>query len=319
MKAFAAAGLIAAVSAAQAEATTEGVSTFDATKYYSYGAGHYAYPEYDHKEEHTPVKKHLKHARNYKTNNIDIFAHSDSDDDHHAEKKHHGRGHHDSHSSHSSDDENHMKHKKHMVFLTGEGPEGDHCHPGDWCSSEETSSDYTDSDYQTVEEESSEEHHQTPAPGCGGERCARVDFDWNDLGVHGTMDIYQPYGHAPELLFDGDWDGLTPWSRHEVRIKSLPKYINPIEGWENNELIDFLDDADSCRNTGSHFAWIGSSKADKHGNGSIRSYSEGFCLDDFMGQAIEIRGTYSAYESLYAVLACGNVVEVPCPPRQPHW
>ena len=41
------------------------------------------------------------------------------------------------------------------------------------------------------------------------------------------MDIYQPYGSEPELLFDGDWDGLTPWSKAEVRIKSLPKYIDP--------------------------------------------------------------------------------------------
>ena len=154
MKAFAAAGLIAAASATQAEASTEGISHFDATRYYSYGAGHYAYPEYDHKEEHAPVKKHLKKASNYKTNNIDIFAHSDSDDhhdDHHDDRRHGRKGkHHDSHSSHSSDDEHHkkhMKHKKHMLFLTGEGPEGDHCHEGDWCSSEETSSDYTDSDY----------------------------------------------------------------------------------------------------------------------------------------------------------------------------
>jgi hypothetical protein len=41
------------------------------------------------------------------------------------------------------------------------------------------------------------------------------------------MDIFQPYGSEPELLFDGDWDGLTPWSKAEVRIKSLPKYIDP--------------------------------------------------------------------------------------------
>ena len=79
------------------------------------------------------------------------------------------------------------------------------------------------------------------------------------------------------------------------------------------------DDLDSCDNTGSLFAWIGTSKADKYGNGSIRSFSEDLCLEDFIGNAIEVRGPYSAYDSDYAVLACGNVVEVACPPRQPHW
>ena len=162
MKTFAAAGIIAAAFAVATEATstTEGAgySLFDGNRYYSYGFHNYEYPEFDHKEEHSPAKKHHKKASSYKTNNIDIFAHSDSDDHHddHSDDHqagHHGRrGHRDSHSSHSSDDEHdhhkkHMKHKKHMLFLTGEGPEGDHCHEGDWCSSEETSSDYTDSDY----------------------------------------------------------------------------------------------------------------------------------------------------------------------------
>jgi hypothetical protein len=60
---------------------------------------------------------------------------------------------------------------------------------------------------------------------------------------------------------------------------------------------------------------VGTSKADKHGNGSLRSFSDDLCLEDFIGNAIEIRGAYSAYESDYAILACGNVVEVPCPQR----
>ena len=133
------------------------------------------------------------------------------------------------------------------------------------------------------------------------------------------MDIYQPYGHAPELLFDGDWDNLTPWMKHEVRIKSLPKYIDPVRvgivDGANAATTTQYDDADSCANTGSLFAWVGTTKADKKGNGSMRSFSEDLCLDDFIGNSIEIRNVYSAWESDYAVLACGNVVEVPCPQR----
>merc|ERR1712032_1617938 len=62
MKAFAAAGIIAAASAASIKATPtpsfEGASLFDASKYYSYGLGTYEYPEFDHKEELTPVIEH---------------------------------------------------------------------------------------------------------------------------------------------------------------------------------------------------------------------------------------------------------------------
>ena len=143
MRAFAAVGIIAAASAAQTEAAASSSSLFD--HYYGYG-----YPEFDHKEEltHSPAREHHKKAHTYRTNNIDIFAHSDSESDHHG----HHDSHHDSHSSHSShsdhsDDDHHGHKKHHMTFLTGYGPEGDHCHEGDWCGDEELSSDYTDSDY----------------------------------------------------------------------------------------------------------------------------------------------------------------------------
>jgi len=139
------------------------------------------------------------------------------------------------------------------------------------------------------------------------------------------MDIYQPYGSEPELLFDGDWDGLTPGKKHEVRIKSLPKYIDPVRtgrvpisddeyGFGDASTTQF-DDLDSCAYTGSLLAWVGTSKADKYGNGSLRSLSDDLCLEDFIGNAMEIRGAYSAYDSDYAILGCGNVVEVPCPQR----
>jgi len=76
-----------------------------------------------------------------------------------------------------------------------------------------------------------------------------------------------------------------------------------------------FDDLDSCDLTGSLLAWVGTTKADKYGNGSLRSFSDDLCLDDFIGNAIEIRAAYSAYNSDYAILACGNVQEVACPPR----
>ena len=143
MKAFAAAGLAAAASAATTEASASSQSLFDSSRYYNYGYADY-YPEFDHKEELTPAREHHKKASTYRTNNIDIFAHSDSEESDH----HHGYGHSSSHSSHSdtSEDERPMMKKKHMMFLTGEGPEGDHCHEGDWCP-EDSASDYTDSDY----------------------------------------------------------------------------------------------------------------------------------------------------------------------------
>ena len=141
------------------------------------------------------------------------------------------------------------------------------------------------------------------------------------------MDIYQPYGSNPEILFDGDWDNLTPWSKAEVRIKSLPKYIDPVRtgltAVPDSDPAAFTaqyDDADSCANTGSLFAWIGTAKANSRGDGSLRAFSDDFCLEDFIGNAIEVRGAYSAWESDYAVLACGNVVEVPCPQRpRTYW
>ena len=37
-------------------------------------------------------------------------------------------------------------------------------------------------------------------------RCARVDFDWNYLGIEGTLDFYQPH-HAPTLV-DGSFKDL---------------------------------------------------------------------------------------------------------------
>lgn len=131
------------------------------------------------------------------------------------------------------------------------------------------------------------------------------------------MDIYQPYGSDPELLFDGDWDGLSPGKKHEVRIKSLPKYIDPVRTGRVTAMTAQYDDLDSCDLTGSLFAWVGTSIADKYGNGHLRSISsDDLCLEDFIGNAIEIRGTYSAFESDYAILGCGNVVEVPCPQRR---
>ena len=241
MKAFAAAGIIAAAAAVRTEATPtpsfNAASLFDASKYYSYGSGTYAYPEYDHKEELTPVIEHPKKSKPYKTNNIDIFAHSDSDEDHHHGYAYHGTS--DSDSDTSEDDVKHKK--KHMIHLTGDGPDGDHCHsgdeklgiPGDYCG-KDPYSDYSDSDYS---EQSSEEsvHLRKPEPGCGGELCARVDFDWNIWGLTGTLDIYQPYGHEPMLLFDGDWDNLQQESiyalrypsKYEVAVNSLPIGGNP--------------------------------------------------------------------------------------------
>jgi hypothetical protein len=134
------------------------------------------------------------------------------------------------------------------------------------------------------------------------------------------MDIYQPYGSDPELLFDGDWDGLTPWSKAEVRIKSLPKYIDSdrtgITVHTSGANTAQFDDLDSCAKTGSLLAWVGTSRADSRGNGSLRTFNDDLCLGDFIGKAIEVRGAYSAYDSDYAILACGNVVEVPCPQRQ---
>lgn len=186
MKAFAAAGLIAAASAASSQTEATPTPSFIShNQYYGYG-----YPVFDHKEEREAPRHHKRSSR-YRTNNIDIFAHSSSDesDDHHAGYGHHSSHSSDSHSSHSEDE--HKAHKKHEIFLTGDGPDGDHCHEGDYCGKVSDSSDYTESDYQTVSESEEEEHHApAPAPGCGGRRCARVDFDWNTWGIKGTMDIY---------------------------------------------------------------------------------------------------------------------------------
>ena len=319
MKAFAAAGIIAVASAVNTEATPTpsflDSSLFDASKYYGYGYYDYSYPEFDHKEELTPEAARPKKSSGYRTNNIDIFAHSSSDEEDH----HHGKGHHHSSDSESdtSEDERPMMKKKHMQFLTGEGPEGDHCHEGDYCGKVDEPSDYTDSDYETPAEESHEEHLAKPEPGCGGRRCARVDFDWNYLGIDGTLDIYQPYGRNPELLFDGDWDNLNPGRKHEVAIKSLPKYIADPEDY------DAIRRPDWCGNTGSTLAWVGTAKADKYGGGSLRVFKDDLCLEDFIGNSVEIRGTYNNWQSDHlAVLACGNVVEVECPPleiRYPDW
>ena len=339
MKAFAAAGIIAAASAAQIEATPtpsfEAASLFDASKYYSYGAGTYAYPEFDHKEELTPVIERPLKSKPYKTNNIDIFAHSDSDEDHHHGYAYHGTS--DSESDTSEDD--HKPHKKHMIHLTGDGPDGDHCHsgdeklgiPGDYCG-KDPYSDYSDSDYSSVSEES-EQHFAKPEPGCGGERCARVDFDWNIHGLTGTLDIYQPYGAEPMLLFDGDWDNLQQEdiyalrypSKYEVRVKSLPTGGNPTP-WDAletaNEMMgmDFLEllpREDKCEDTGSLFSWIGTALSDDDGGAHLRTFNnDGYCLEDIIGRSMEIRGRYEWFQrKQLKVLACGNIVEVACPPR----
>ena len=97
------------------------------------------------------------------------------------------------------------------------------------------------------------------------------------------MHIYQPPGDAA-LLFDGDWDGLTPWAKHEVRIKALP----PCH--EASLRPDDIVMDETCEDTGSLFAWVGTAKGEKNGSGHIRTLVDDICLDDFLGNAIEIKG-----------------------------
>ena len=340
MRTFAAAGLIAAAAAVNTEATPtpsfDLSGLFDSSKYYSYGAGAYAYPEFDHKEELTPVKTHPSKPKPYKTNNIDIFAHSSSsEDDHHG---HHGYGYGKHHSSHSSSDtsEDEIKPKKHhRVYLTGNGPEGEHCHEGDYCG-KDSQSDYSDSDYSSASEESEKPHFSKPDPGCGGELCARVDFDWNIWGLNGTMDIYQPRGHSPKLLFDADFDFLQQESiyslrypsKFEVAVNSLPVGGNPAnplfaagQTLHASSNRNFFPRQDKCEDTGSTFDWIGTTRADDDGNGHLRTLSDGdYCLEDIIGRSVEIRGRYEwALRPQLKVLACGNIVPVACPPSPEYY
>ena len=96
------------------------------------------------------------------------------------------------------------------------------------------------------------------------------------------MHIYQPPGDAA-LLFDGDWDGLTPWAKHEVRIKSLAPCAMPAA-------VEVIVMDETCEDTGSLFAWVGTAKGEKNGSGHIRTLVDDICLDDFLGNAVEIRG-----------------------------
>merc|ERR1712151_47700 len=336
MKAFAAAGIIAAASAASIKATPtpsfEGASLFDASKYYSYGLGTYEYPEFDHKEELTPVIEHPQKPKPYKTNNIDIFEHSESDDGHH----HHGYAYHGTSESESdTSEDDHKHHKKHMIILTGEGPDGDHCHSGDeklgiqgdYCG-KDPYSDYSDSDYSSATEEAESVHFEKPDPGCGGELCARVDFDWNIHGLTGTLDVYQPYGREPMLLFDGDWDNLQQefrWplrypSKYEVAVNTLPigGHPTPWEALETaNTDLDLTPREDKCEDTGATFSWIGTALAEDDGGAHLRTFNDdGYCLEDIIGRSMEIRGRYEWFQrNQLKVLACGTIVEVACPPR----
>lgn len=225
--------------------------------------------------------------------------------------------------------------KKHMIFLTGEGPEGDHCHsgdeklgiPGDYCG-KDPYSDYSDSDYSSATEEAESVHLEKPDPGCGGERCARVDFDWNIWGLTGTLDIYQPYGREPMLLFDGDWDNLqqeSRWelrypSKYEVAVNTLPTggHPTPWEALETaNTALDLTPREDKCEDTGATYSWIGTALAEDDGGAHLRTFNDdGYCLGDIIGRSMEIRGRYEWFQrDQLKVLACGNIVEVACPPR----
>ena len=65
---------------------------------------------------------------------------------------------------------------------------------------------------------------------------------------------------------------------------------------------------ENCEDTGSLFAWVGTAKGDKNGGGHLRTLVDDICLHDFLGNAVEIRGKYSAYGNRYGdILACGAV------------
>jgi len=347
MNNFAAAGLIAVAAATSTGATPtphDIVSTLDFSRFYDYGHGVYEYPSFDHKEELTPVKTHpTKKHRGFKTHNIDIFAHSSSD-----EEKHHPKGHGTSsdHSSTSQSDSDtsadEKKHrKKHTIILTGEGPYADHCHSseGDYCGKKDSSSDDSSSDYSLASEES---HDQIiKIVGCqGGERCARVDFDWNLFGIDGTLDIFQPgYTAEPTLLFDADFDGLERWTKYEMAIRTLPvataaeakkRYEDeyryrvtdsgtPTPGsyaahnfGGNLQVADTLTTGstgyiprtlnDRCDNNGlgTTFEWLGSSKTDRNGDLNMRVFNDDVCMEDIIGRSVELRGKYGDFQNQLA-------------------
>ena len=101
-------------------------------------------------------------------------------------------------------------------------------------------------------------------------RCARVDFDWNFLGVGGTMDLYQP-AHG-ELLVDVDFNDLQRDSRYGLAIHTLPV---PVSGFcDINTSGPML--------SGGH---LGSFVTDRKGRGAIHTYKD-LDLDDLLGMSV---------------------------------
>ena len=101
-------------------------------------------------------------------------------------------------------------------------------------------------------------------------RCARVDFDWNFLGIGGTMDLYQP-AHG-ELLVDVDFNDLQRDSRYGLAIHTLPV---PATGFcDINTSGPTLKDG-----------WLGSFVTDRKGRGSVHTYKD-LDLDDLLGMSV---------------------------------
>ena len=132
--------------------------------------------------------------------------------------------------------------------------------------------------------------------------CARATFDWDLLGVRGTVDFYQPAGGA-FLLVDGSFAHAERDSRYGVAIHSQ----------DNGEAACDLNTNGAQLEGGR----VGTLYTDRKGRGSLATFLSGVDLADAIGMTLVLvnydRLSYPAWE--YGNILChkGVIEQVACP------
>lgn len=272
--------------------------------------------------------------RNYRTNNIDIFATSDDSDSedygyghsygynsygHHQAPRHYG-GYGNGYNNYGYNNYgyNNYGYNNYHQKPHYEEPVKQHYKPEPFISDEhiisrtlidktpvESESDYDCSDYgecdvTVVDTESSVEEVVYNEP-----RCATANMDWNVYGYEGTIDFYQP-SHGP-MLIDGDFDGLHTYKKHEVAIRR--RNIGLLTcGWIAEQNAEFE------KHLGRIIDQIGELTPNFRGDASIREFNDDLRMDDIINNSVVIRDNVEDFElSQFRRMGCGIIQEVECP------
>ena len=199
MQAYFAAGLLTAA----AEAVNADRSPyFSLSDYINTNSFAIYYPSYEHDEEQETEEERIIQKK-YKHTSRNPFTSSDSENNFSSDSNDYSGP---SFTSRSGDSASSSGSNSHKYSYAGDSA-SDYYHSAS--SSDSSKGRYYTSPPPAYTVPVYDPYYYQPAPPTYVDidaRCARVDFDWNYLGVEGTLDFYQPH-HSP-LLADGSFKSL---------------------------------------------------------------------------------------------------------------